>query len=81
MADAEISNRAQEAQSLDANDTLQEALKALRLGALETLATIDPTDLNAIMAIQADIRSIDNFRGSIKAMILAGKPQKHTPVA
>jgi hypothetical protein len=77
----DASNRAQEAQSLDANETLQTALKALRLGALELLATIDPTDRNSIMAVQADIRAVDNLRGSIKAMILAGKPQKHAPVA
>jgi len=81
MADLETENLAQEAMALDANETLTLALASLRSQALEMLADADPTDQASIMAIQADIRSISNLRGSIKAMILAGKPQKHLSVA
>jgi hypothetical protein len=74
-------NRAAEALSLEANETLQAALGDLRATALEALADVDPADLNAIMAAQADIRAIANLRGAIKNMILAGSPQRHRPVA
>ena len=81
MTTMEVENRAQEAASLDANETLQFALASIRAQALEALADVDPTDQTAIMAIQADIRSIANLRGTIRNMILAGKPQKHHAVA
>lgn len=77
----EADNLAAEALSLETNPTLQLALDSLRNGALEALADIDPTDPTKIMAIQADIRSIDNLRGMIGNMVRSGRAQKHPTVA
>jgi hypothetical protein len=77
----EVENRAAEARRLGENETLQAALAALRLAALENLGEIDPSNQSAIMAAQADIRAIANLRQAISGMIMAGSVQKHRPVA
>ena len=77
----ELENRAAEARRLGESETLQAALTALRVAALENLAEIDPSDQSAIMAAQADIRAIANLRQAITGMIMAGNAQKHRPVA
>ena len=77
----EVENRAAEARRLGENETLQAALAALRLAALENLGEIDPSNQSASMAAQADIRAIANLRQAISGMIMAGSVQKHRPVA
>ena len=77
----ELENRAAEARRLGESETLQAALTALRVAALENLAEIDASNQSAIMAAQADIRAIANLRQAITGMIMAGSAQKHRPVA
>ena len=77
----ELENRAAEARRLGESETLQAALTALRVAALENLAEIDASNQSAIMAAQAEIRAIANLRQAITGMIMAGNAQKHRPVA
>ena len=67
----ELENRAAEARRLGESETLQAALTALRVAALENLAEIDPSNQSGIMAAQADIRAIANLRQAITGMIMA----------
>ena len=77
----ELENRAAEARRLGESETLQAALTALRVAALENLAEIEASNQGAIMAAQAEIRAIANLRQAITGMIMAGNAQKHRPVA
>lgn len=72
-------NRAAEARNLSENETLKWAIDSLISQAKDVLADIDPREAEAIMAVQADIRSLRNLMGSLRNIILAGTPQRKLP--
>lgn len=72
---------ASQAQSLRDNEAFQQALDNLRSGALERLATVEATDIDAIHANQATVRVVDELRGDIEAFIRSGLPRKAAGIA
>jgi len=68
--------RAANANSLRRDPVFQAAVIEVRKGALEQLALIDPTDVEAIRNAQATIRAIDGLTTTLANFIIAGTPQR-----
>ena len=69
------------ASSLRDNEAFQLALDNARNGALERLATTEPTNTVAILANQAVVKVIDELRGDLDQFIRSGQPKKPAGIA
>ena len=69
------------ASSLRDNEAFQLALDNARNGALERLATTEPTNTVAILANQAVVKVIDELRGDLEQFIRSGTPRKPAGIA
>ena len=69
------------ASSLKDNEALNLALDNARNGALERLATTEPTNTVAILANQAVVKVIDELRGDLDQFIRSGQPKKPAGIA
>ncbi|RUW04041.1 MAG: hypothetical protein E5X94_00655 [Mesorhizobium sp.] len=74
MATAEA--LAQLSQALADNEAFQGALNAIRSSALESLVQVEATNLDAILALQARVKVVDELRGNLEGFIRQGKPKK-----
>lgn len=71
--------RATNADTLRRDPTFQFAVLEARKAALEDLATIDPTNTDAIRAAQAKVKAIDQLTTELAAIIIRGTPQRQNP--
>lgn len=61
---------AKEAQRLLTDDVLAEAMTNVRLSALTRLATVDASNTNEILRLQAIANCLEDVKGELEAMIL-----------
>lgn len=73
--------RAANAETLRRDPTFQAAVLGARKSALEALATVVPTDVEAIRNAQAKIKAIDELSTELARMIIIGTPQRTNPAA
>ncbi|RYE61054.1 MAG: hypothetical protein EOP20_00800 [Hyphomicrobiales bacterium] len=74
--------RALEAERILTDDTIAEAVIAMRAYGLEQLLHVDPSDAQKVAQLQAYVAATDAFRGQLGAFIAQGKPQpKRTGLA
>ncbi len=71
--------RAANADTLRRDPTFQFAVLEARKAALEELATIDPTNTDAIRAAQAKVKAIDQLTTELAAIIIRGTPPRQNP--
>ena len=71
--------RATNADGLRRDPTFQFAVLEARKAALEELATIDPTNTDAIRAAQAKVKAIDQLTTELAAIIIRGAPPRQNP--
>lgn len=62
---------AKEAARLLADDTLAEAMTAVKMRALVALSTVDPDDKTEILRLQAIANCLDDVKTELEAAILA----------
>ena len=72
---------AAEAERLRTDPAFQRSVTAIRKNALEALATVHPTDHEAIRTNQALIRAIDTLCQEIANEIIRGTPGRAVAVA
>lgn len=78
---SDITPAAKEARALEAerilnDDTIAEAVAAMRTYGLEQLVHVDPSDARKVAQLQAYVAATDAFRGQLQAFITQGRPQK-----
>ena len=71
--------RAANADTLRRDPTFQSAVLEARKSALEALATVNPTDTDAVRAAQAKVKAIDQLSTELAAIIIRGTPQRANP--
>lgn len=64
------------AQSLKDNEAFQEAIDMTRSNALEMLAIIPASDIEAIQKNQATVRVVDDIRANLEQFIRSGTAAK-----
>lgn len=69
------------AQSLKDNEVFQAALAYIRANALENLAVVPASNIEAIQTNQATVRVVDEFYAYVEARISAGKPRNAPGIA
>lgn len=81
MTSETLALNAAEAEQLRTNPAFQRAVVAIRKNALEALATVSPTDEDAIRTNQARVRAIDTLCQEIADEIIRGAPGRAVAVA
>ena len=76
MTEEEKAARALEAERLLRDDTITQALDAMRAAALEQLVQAKPDDTLKITQLQAYVGAVDAFRGQLSVYVTAGTKQK-----
>lgn len=74
-----LDHLAAEADRLERDETLNMALDALRLEALNELAGADADKLITILRLQQKVAVIDDIRSALKGMILRGSKTANSP--
>lgn len=78
MSPAEKEQLALEAQRIKEDPTIRVAIAAIRMEALERLASIDPTATDDIREAQSIVRVSDGFLVTLEQMIVQG-PRREGP--
>lgn len=78
---SDLTAAAKEARALEADrilndDTIAEAVTAMRAYGLEQLVHVDPSNAQKVAQLQAYVAATDAFRGQLQAFITQGRPQK-----
>lgn len=73
--------RALEAERLLNDDTLNEALAAMRAEALEKLVKADPSEFSAVALAQCRVAAVDDFRTALQRFYLKGQERKARSIA
>lgn len=69
MTDTALIHRAEEAKRLLSSDLFAEALTQVRMDALLSLGSVDPTNTTEIHRLQAIVRCTEDIRGFLEAAI------------
>lgn len=81
MTPEQIEQLAAEAKRIMENDAAVKALADMRADALESMATANPTDADAIRQQQAMVKAVDGFFDKLKGFIARGSPKSKPGIA